>query len=132
MNQLLSKAHLLNLGNQGTRAIFTGTGQGRSPSGPLRGKAACWAAGGATYSAQSASGRKPADTGCPQVLAVAAARLVALLDPAHQPGLPASPALRRLVKAARPYASGDQLPRLEFLPAAPCPEVDNTAQNWLI
>lgn len=102
VNQVLSTAHLLNLGNQGTRAIFAGSGQ-RSFAlwttprhGSLPGSRC-----------RHVAGTKVCRVG--NRLIWGAHRLWLWLQPAlspystppTKPGLPASPALRRLVEAAQ-------------------------------
>lgn len=102
MNQVLSRAHLVNLGNQGTRAIFGGTGR-RSFAAwttPQRGRlpgSRC----------RSVSGTRVCRTA--NLLVWTVHGLWLWLKPALPPdttpptraGLPDEQALRRLVKAAR-------------------------------
>jgi hypothetical protein len=102
VNQVLRQAHVINLGNQATRAIFGGTGQ-RS--------FALWTTprdGGPPGSrCHSVSGTKVCRAGNRLVWSVHG--LLLWLQPALspystppiRPGLPTSRALRRLVKAAR-------------------------------
>jgi hypothetical protein len=101
-NQVLRQAHLINLGNQGTRAIFGGTGQRSFAlwTTPRRGSVP-------GSRCRSASGTKVCRAGNRLVWSVHG--LLLWLQPAlspystppTRPGLPTSRALRRLVQAAR-------------------------------